>query len=332
MKLTEDEREVLSCMYFRAEMPMREVAQQTGLREHVVRRCIDKLLDRKIIRHRIFVNPFAVGLSEYMVFIGTQMMSQVVRQRLLSCLLESSHTTYVGTIGGDFHLAVMLVARDLNEVTVFLDTLSAAAQGSAYVVSTASCTSVSFFVPKFLGAGNYGPSSVAYGLVKDVVTLDAIDNRILHALGTLTTGSLAGLARQLGLPSSTVTYRLESLKERGVVVGIGFALPPFKDGLYACALQVCAGSMPAEVRQKFRDYCSKHPAISYSIEALGGWNFQIGARLEDSRQATVLADDLQQRFAPYVSNVSLIPVHEALKVFPHPLMAQAYMSERENAA
>ncbi len=329
MKLSDDEREVLSCMCFRADMSLREVAQETGLREHVVRRCIDKLLERKVIKHRIFVNPFAVGLSEYMVFIGTQLMSQTVRQKLLARLLESSHTTYVGTIGGDYHLAVMLVARDLREVTLFLDSLSEISQGMSYVLSLAACTSVSLFAPKYLGAKVYAPASVSYGLVKDSVELDALDHRILHALGQLSSNSLAELARVLGVPSSTVTYRLQSLKERGVLVGIGYSVSPFNDGLYACAFQVCAASMPKAVRQKFLEYCSSHSAISYTIEAVGAWNFQVGARLADSRQATVLADDLQQRFAPHVSHVSVIPVHEALKLFPHPLMGEVDPEGRE---
>ncbi len=61
-------------MYFSADVPLREVAQQTGLREHVVRRCLDKLLEKKIIKYRAFVNPYAAGLAEYMILIGTQLM------------------------------------------------------------------------------------------------------------------------------------------------------------------------------------------------------------------------------------------------------------------
>ena len=332
MKLTEDERLVISNMYFHADKPLREVAQETGLREHVARRCLEKLLERKVINYRAFVNPYAAGLCEYMVLIGTQNMSPAARQLLLTTLLESPHTTYVGTVGGDYHLAVMVVAEKLQDIPLFIESLSAGVQGAAFEISLATCVSVTLYRPKFLGSGGFGSESVSYGPTSSVATLDTLDHKILHALGSSASSSHAQLGKALGVPTSTVTYRTQSLREKGVLVGIGLSVLPFNDGYFAFAFQVCAGSMPSDVQKKFREYCLKHPSISFLIEAIGGWNFQVGARLEDSRGATVLADDIQQRFAPYVLRVSVIPIHEARKLFPHPLMVAWARSQNHKVA
>ena len=104
-------------------------------------------------------------------------------------------------------------------------------------------------------------------------------------------------------------------------MGLGLSVVPFNDGFFPVALQVCAGSMPKKVRDQFLQYCATQPTVSYLIEAIGSWNFQVGARLDDSRKVTALSDDIQRRFAPYVSRVTAIPVHEYLKLFPHPLVA-----------
>lgn len=308
-------------MCFSADMPLREVAQKTGLREHVARRCLEKLLDKKVIKYRTFVNPYAAGMYEYMILIGTQLMQPSARQQLLTTLLESSHTTYVGTVGGDYHLGVMIVARDLREVTTFVDSLSASVKGAAFDISIATCVSVTLFQPKFFGVEGTGAASMSYGTTEKVVTLDALDHKVLHALGSSPESSTAQVAKALGVPVSTVTYRTESLREKGVLMGRGFLVMPFNDGYFAFALQVCAGSMPKDMRDTFREFCSKHPSISYLIEAVGSWNFQIGARIEDSRSITVIADDIQRRFAPYVSRITVAPVYEVLKLSPHPLMS-----------
>jgi DNA-binding Lrp family transcriptional regulator len=321
VKLTEDERKIVTCLYFDAQMSLREVAHKTGLREHVARHCLQKLLDKKAIKYRAFVNPYAAGLCEYVLFIGTQLMQPSARQALLTALLESPHTTYVGTVGGEYHLAVMIVARNLGDVTQFVDSLSNAVKGAAFEVSISTCVSVTLFQPKFLGVGDSEMTSISYGTTEKVVNLDTLDHKILHALGTSPELSSAQLSKVLGAPASTVTYREQSLRERGVLVGIGLTIPPFNDGYFAFALHVHAGSMPKAIRDTFREYCSKHPSISYLIEVLGAWNFQVGARFEDSRSVPVLADDIQRRFAPYVSSITVSPVYETLKLSPHPLMS-----------
>lgn len=321
MKLNEDERQVVACMHFSADMSLREVARKTGLREHVVRHCLQKLLDKKVIKYRTFVNPYAAGLCEYVVFIGTQLMPPLARQLLLTALLESSHITYVGTVGGDYHLAVMIVARDIREVSAFVDSLSLAVNGAAFEISIATCVSVTLFHPKFLGVGKSETTSISYGTTEKVADLDALDHQVLHALGSAPGSSSNQIAKALGVPASTISYREQSLKQKGVLVGKGLSVQPFNDGYFAFALQVSAGSMPKATRDIFREFCSEHPAISYLIEALGVWNFQVGARLQDSRTVTVLVDDIQRRFAPHVSRISVIPVYEALKLCPHPLMS-----------
>jgi DNA-binding Lrp family transcriptional regulator len=307
-------------MYFRADMSAREVAEETRLGERVVRHSIQKLIQREVLCLRPFVNPFSVGLSEYVAFIATQFMSADHRDKLLGALLSSARTTYVGAIGGDFHLAVMLVAKDLTDVTDFLDELSVKVGGTPFTSVVASCVAVSVFAPKFLGTETYGPGHMTYRRSENVTNIDSLDDQILHALAALKNNSISHLARTLGMPISSVTSRLASLKKRGILVGLGYTLPPFNDGLYACALQIYVAAMPKDVRHRFFDFCLSHPSISYLIETVGAWSFQVGARLSDPRYATFLVDEIQQKFAPYIPRIVHIPVHGNLKLCAYPLM------------
>jgi DNA-binding Lrp family transcriptional regulator len=332
VRLSEDERQLVTCMYFSADMPLREVAQKTGLREHKVRNCLRKLLEKKVIKYRTFVNPYSAGLCEYVIFIATPLMQPTARKRLLSELLSSPHTTYVGTVGGDFHLAVMLVARNIREITKFVDALSASVAGAAFETCIATCVSVTLFKPKFLRSGDSETTSISYATTETVVDLDSLDHKVLHTLGASPGISVTLIAKALGMPTSTIQYRMQSLQEKGVLIGFGLTLPPFNDGYFAFALQLSAGSMPPSVRTAFRDFCSKHPSISYVIEALGAWNFQVGARFEDSRTVTVLADELQRTFAPHVSRIRIMPVYDVLKLSPHPLMSTSFPGTKRDVA
>ena len=103
-------------------------------------------------------------------------MSAGLREKLLAVLLASSSTTYVGAIGGDFHLAVMLLAKNLTDVTRFLDGLSLKVGGAPFTSAVASCVSVSIFAPKFLGVRTYGPGHITYRAIPEVAQVDVLDD------------------------------------------------------------------------------------------------------------------------------------------------------------
>ncbi len=321
MKLSEQEKEVVSCMCFRADMPVRQVAEETGLRESVVRGCITRLLEKKAIILRPFINPFAVGLCEFQALISTHGMEPRVRKDLLQALVDSQHSTYVGSIGGDFHLAVMLVARNVDQLTSIFDSINERTGNAPYERDVCSCSSVSFYVPKYLQVNTYGSRSLTYGPVEQSWTIDELDQRILLALGALKSISVSELSRAVGAPATTINYRLSGLKEKGILLGVGYALPPLNDGLLPFALQVKAASVSRSLRSQIRDYCAAHPTTSYMIEGAGAWDFQIGIRLSDIRQSTTVAEDLRRTFSPHVTKVTTIPVYDTLKILPYPLMA-----------
>jgi DNA-binding Lrp family transcriptional regulator len=308
-------------MYFRADVPVRQVAEETGLREGVIRGCIARLLERKAIELRPFINPFAVGLCEFQALISTHGMEPQIRQKLLQALVESQYSTYVGAIGGDFHLAVMLVARDVAELNSIFDAMNGHVGNTPYEREVSSCSSISFYAPKYLQGNTYGPPSLTYGPVEQRWTIDDLDQRLLFALGELKSISISELARAVGAPATTINYRLSGLKEKGILLGVGYALPPLNDGLLPFALQVRAASISPSIRAQMRQYCATHPAISYMIEGAGSWEFQIGIRLTDMRQSTAVAEDIRRTFAPHVTKVTTIPVYDTLKVLPYPLMA-----------
>jgi hypothetical protein len=97
------------------------------------------------------------------------------------------------------------------------------------------------------------------------------------------------------------------------------------------ALQVKAAGISRAIRLKIREYCAAHQATSYLIEGAGAWDFQIGIRPTDMRAPTVIAEDILRTFAPHVTKVTTIPIHDCLKLVPYPL-AEAWPMKRVRAA
>lgn len=319
MRFTESEREVIKCVFFRADMSIREVAEETGLREHIARRILDNLTSKGVLFLNPLVNPFALGLREYLSYLSVTSGGTEGRQKLLSALVASAYTTFVGTIGGNGDICIMFATRDIGENADFFDVIVRATPGIVFDVTTVSCASVTIFPPKYLGGKSYGPRHQTYSASSDVHQIDDIDGRILDTLSTLMTTSLTHLAREVGIPTSTLSYRLDALKHKGILCGINYGMKPFNDGAFPCALHVHAGSMPREIRGLLADFCASHPAYTSLIEGVGSWTFDLAARIADPRSATILVEELKTKFAPYITKVSVIPINDHYKFAPGPV-------------
>lgn len=58
----------------------------------------------------------------------------------------------------------------------------------------------------------------------------------------------------------------------------------------------------------------------------------VSVRLTDTRQATVVADQFQQAFAPHITKVGVVSLHECRKLSPHPLSVSWPDSQGQRSA
>jgi len=319
MRLTDAERAVMSGMYFRGDLSLRDLSQELAVPLHKVRYAFDQLRERGVIFPYCFINPGAVGITEYQVFLALAKHQSGLRRQFIEMLKDCEEVTYLGGVGGPYEFDLLVWAHSMQEVAGFLDSLSQRLKGVEFQKTIAGQIGMTYFPPKYLGCRQPGPPALSYGPVAEAAGIDELDCAVLCALV-----SAAGLphseqARRLKLAASPFNHRVEQLKSKGVIAAFGYQIDPFALGLSPHIFLIELSRSGGGLRARLADFAEQHPNASYLIENLGGWDYQLGARFEDARQVAEFSDLLHRQFEGALARVTHVPVYERYKLDSFPL-------------
>ncbi len=124
--------------------------------------------------------------------------------------------------------------------------------------------------------------------------LDDTDLRLLEMLRSDATRTLQDLARTLGMPRATVQYRVQKLKELGVIKSIS-AIPNFsKLGRPILVFILVKLAPPPRLDRKLIQQIGTLPGVERVHEISGEWDVFIEAREESVDSLYAAIDQLRQ--------------------------------------
>lgn len=323
MKLTELEKSVIGALCFRGELSIAALSKELKQREHKVRYALDRLREQRVLWPHFFINPSALGYTEYQLFVSLTTHSAAARERFIAAVRACAQVSWFGAVGGPFEFDIMLCARSTQEVAAFLDTLSATLKRVDYRKMVALQLAMTYFAPKYLGGRSFPVPALRYGSTQEAPRLDALDRRILAALVNANGMPYSHIARQLSVPTTTLLYRVKTYKQRGILGGVGYFINAFQLGFHPYLFLIELTRSSTLLRKKLHTFCLKHRNVTYLIENLGAWDYQLGARFEDPRHVTIFLDEFRQDFEEVVGNITSMPVFEPLQLEWNPFPAAA---------
>src|SRR4051794_27120947 len=114
VKLTEQEKTVLSLVEFRARATLTEIAQECGYKDTTVRYILNKLTEKGIITdRRAYLNPALLGFTNYAVYISMASWSGHDRESLSAYLSKAPRVTWFAEVGGDYQFALTFGAYNI---------------------------------------------------------------------------------------------------------------------------------------------------------------------------------------------------------------------------
>lgn len=318
MKLSDREKQIVAATCFGRTNSVRQISERTGLRQHSVRYTLERLLERRILQPYAIVNSWALGYTEYQVFISLLSHGRNAHKRLVAELQNADCVSWLSAVGGEYHLDCLLLVRYAHEITDFFENLSQRLGDVDFQKSVAATTSLSHFPPKYLGKYRFPNEPLSYGTCGNPPSLDELDHRILMHLAREGDYSADRLARDFEVPASTIRYRIRSMQDRGIILGFGYFLLSKSLGMLTFNLLIEMKRMHALSRQKLFEYCRKHPNIVLFMDQLGAWDYQICATLETPEEVPGFIESFLEQFEAEVRNVKSIPAYRTLKLSPYP--------------
>ena len=315
--VSEKDLDIIACMAFDASMSVADVSRATGLKEHVVRHSLKKLVDGGAIVLRPYVNPYALGLMEFYAEIALETPGQAALSALTKAFVDAPTSTFVSELTGDNHLSVMFLAQSLLDVPRFLDEICRKVPEVKFRKLVSPVFEVKVCHPnrQDKGAPN---NAVSYSAGSERQKFDELDEKILISLGTGRIASRRELSKRCGVPETTVDYRIQTLQQRGILLAMGYRAEVPTDTLAHYSLRESASRPCAELKARIDEVAMKHPSVRSVMTLLGLVDYVIDVRLTQAALISAFSQELHRYLEPYISKIEVVPVLMNHKVYVHP--------------
>lgn len=293
------------------EVPVREIARSLRMKEHRVRRVIHKIVSNGACYFYPILNPHRLGYLECNLFIELQSGGANSRQKLLQGLRETKSIKTIGVLGGEYQFDVVVWLKGTQDLSAFADALSDRCPDVNYRMDLVLLGKAYYLPANFLEPTTRGTRIVSYGPTDEPpFQLDSIDKEIIRGISQTTFTGARQLAKALSIPGSTVTYRLNKLRDQGVVVCMGYMIDHLKVGLTLTTLLVKAKRPCLKLTDQLLAFAIQDGSYGFLVECFGAWDYQLGVLLYDQTKLSGVLDRLQETFGHQLDRICPVPCFE----------------------
>ena len=312
VKLTKIQRDIIPLIAMDARESPARIARQLGIRERSARYNIATLAERGIIREAPFLNVYPLGFRYVNLYFSLSSHSSAVQQ-LLQALVRSPKVTWLAELGADFHFGMSLLVRQIEEVKDILDSFSRKYPAVFFEKSYAFHLGLKVFPAKYLSSRRLSPSALGYGSTGTECRVDELDLKILSTMSSLGLTSGRAIARELGRPHATVELRMRRLEREKVIAGYWYLFDAGAIGYQTLKLLIYAKGHQHALSEKLFSFARQHPNISYFIECLGSWDFELGLDVADASSVSEVSRELLDVFGASINTIKVVPMFRVLK-------------------
>ncbi len=314
MKLSAKQRAVIQFAQNQAHAPATELAKPLGLQPRNVRGTLERLLQDGLIHRSTVINLHKLGYSLYNMYFSLPTAEEKLRRKILHWITNHEGVLWLGEVGGEFAYDLTFVGRTGGEFARFLEELT----DELGCVLTTRMMSMEYsthrYGVKFLDRKVPPPPPVDLEEPAEVITVDDIDRKILRAFCNNPGASSYDMARELGLLTSTFSYRRKRLLQSGVIPGEIFLLNDVRLNFTNLHLLVYLKKAGKAFRQEFLNFCRLHPHIYFCIVCAGAWDYKVGFMAETREEAQTAIEQLRSRFDEWIGSVKILPTLSVLKM------------------
>lgn len=275
IRLSDNERCFLAVTTINASVSAKEVADRIGIREHKVRHIRDSLLKRGLITPLYALDTFRIGYTDFRVFLSDIAAPSKVRNAFEKLVLQHHQVYWAARMSGAYQYAITFLSKNPCEMIDFFAAVQPKPEG-IYANKTISIAGDwTIFSQNHLAPEMRTRQSIYMTTRERIPALEKRDEDILELMARYPTANLAALARISGIPSTTLGYRIDKLKEMDVLRGQIYLLNYAALGISVYRIMIVEKGLSSAERDKLRKHLSTHPHVGALLVCTGGWDYEV---------------------------------------------------------
>jgi Lrp/AsnC family leucine-responsive transcriptional regulator len=320
MKLTPAEQKVLGTVQLRADATVPELCKLTKLRPHQVRYCLNKLIAIGLLRRRVIIDPYQLGYAIYGFWFSLASAAHRSRQAIEKYLSDHSEVSYLGEFGGAYEYKIDILAktpRDAGRVLSSISERFGEVFGARALIVT---VSLSDYPHKYLAPEQTKGRVVTIGSVNDKA-VDDVDHKILKALSTIDDKSLPAIARKVGIPSTSMDYRIKGLEKENIIVGHQYwtEIETMNTlGMFSFVHRISLRKSDSKALLRMAEFANEDPAVYSMTVGIGEWDIEICTSVSSQRDEREFKARLENALEGLLDTIDSVPVVKNHKVSNYP--------------
>lgn len=314
--ISERQKTVLQYAQFFFHEGPEKIGKIAGIPAHQVRYDLRNLVERGLLLSKRQIN--AASLGYYMFHIHLSVRSEDA-DRLLKVLSASSRVLYLSRNGGERTIGVTVLSRRPELIFAVMDEAAAKSNVSFSQIGWAVEGAFHYFGAKFLT----GKSPIIPTNVQDwnggPITIDQADAKILRLYNRGEAQSTAELARAIGLPTSTIQYRVNRLEQQNVILPMWAFVNLANLGYSEFEVLVRISNAPPAEHQRFVKFCEEQLSITLLIRSFGDWQYKFVSLVDRPTEIFELEDTLYRSFPSFVQKITIVARRETVKTGDFPV-------------
>jgi len=308
MKLLQVHRDVIRCISHRATLSVHELGTLLPYKAHVIRRSLDQLLEKKVIKKSVMCNFYRLGYTPHNLHFSLATRDPKKKKAILDHIIRHPQISWCGGITGELPYEVTFLARDLSEIGNFFDQLSDRHGPIFEKKKIGSEMCHNYFGPKYISSTPIPIPTLTLEEPSEKIELDHVDCTLMYYLCFDGDIRLADMAKKLGLGISTLTYRKKRLCDIGVLLSEVYFVD--RDRFVPINFNVMLSTTVSDsrFREALATFCKNDPHFFCCHRCIGNWDYKINIQGEELASTTAAIERLKDTFGENIASLDVVTV------------------------
>lgn len=313
-KLDLKDKKILHTLNENARQSCTQIAKKVGLSTEVVNYRIKKLEDEKIItQYQLIANLSKLNILQFKICLAFQHLNSTDLNKIITKLKEKKEIKWIVSCSGNWDLILSIEATSITETDNLKNEILAhfkdfIDQKAISILVEASTFNRDYLLDK-------RPTKKERIIMKQSKPekLKPIELEILKQLSENARKSAVDIATKLNTTARIVTYHIQQLIKKEIILGFKIAINYEKLGIKFYKTFIYLANPNKQRTSELITYIENHKNIIHHVKVLGNWDLEPEFETSSIKKFNQILTTIKDKFSDIIKKIDIITIQQEHK-------------------